>query len=235
MARRENLQQLASAVAEAAERGQSLEEFLDAVALLEDTDEDTGQDAVSLMTLHAAKGLEFDAVALAGLEDGLLPHASSRDEPDGLEEERRLAYVGMTRARRWLALTAARSRFLFGQRAATRMSRFLDEISAEALADVSDVPVSGAWSGGSTGERRVATARPAAGPHRSADRRPIRATVTDADGNGWRPGDRVAHRRFGTGVVLACQGRGPQLKLVVYFDRGGRKTLVPTIAKLEKV
>ncbi len=235
MARRENLQQLASAVAEASERGQDLEEFLDAVALLEDTDEDTGQDAVSLMTLHAAKGLEFDAVVLAGLEDGLLPHASSRDEPDGLEEERRLAYVGMTRARRWLALTAARSRFLFGQRTLTRLSRFLEEIGAAAVHDVSDVSAAGAWSGRSAGERRVAPVRSTGAARERQDRRPIRPTVTDADGTGWRPGDRVAHRRFGTGVVLACQGRGPQLKLVVYFDRGGRKTLVPTIAKLEKV
>jgi DNA helicase-2/ATP-dependent DNA helicase PcrA len=233
--RRENLQQLASAVAEATERGQSLEELLDAVALLEDTDEDTGQDAVSLMTLHAAKGLEFDAVVLAGLEDGLLPHASSRDEPDGLEEERRLAYVGMTRARRWLALTAARSRFLFGQRTVTRLSRFLEEVGTDALDDVSDAAVESEWSRPSVGEPRAATTHTSRGASRRSDRRPIRPTVTDADGTGWRPGDRVAHRRFGTGVVLACQGRGPQLKLVVYFDRGGRKTLVPTIAKLEKV
>jgi DNA helicase-2/ATP-dependent DNA helicase PcrA len=75
-------------------------------------------------------------------------------------------------------------------------------------------------------------AKPAA--KRSFGKR-VKPTVEDADGKGWRPGDRVQHRRFGTGVVLSCQGRGPQLKLVVYFDKAGRKTLVPTIAKLEKV
>ncbi len=95
--------------------------------------------------------------------------------------------------------------------------------------------VTGPWSDRSVGERHVAPVRSPGDPRERTDRRPIRSTVTDADGTGWRPGDRVAHRRFGTGVVLACQGRGPQLKLVVYFDRGGRKTLVPTIAKLEKV
>ncbi len=106
-ARRENLQQLAAAVAEAAGRGQDLEAFLDAISLLEDQDEESTPDAISLMTLHAAKGLEFDVVILAGFEDGLLPHSNSRDEPESLEEERRLAYVGMTRSRRWLAMTVA--------------------------------------------------------------------------------------------------------------------------------
>ena len=235
VARRENLQQLAAAVAEAAARGQELEEFLDSVALLEENDDQGAADGVSLMTLHSAKGLEFDVVFLAGLEDGLLPHASSRDEPEGLEEERRLAYVGMTRARKWLALTGARSRFLFGQRQPTRLSRFLDELPTGTVDDVSE-PVSSwrASSGGGPGARPASTH---GGGARPAKRRggPAPATVTDANGIGWRPGDRVCHQRFGSGVILACQGTGAQLKLVVFFDRAGRKTLVPTIAKLEKV
>jgi ATP-dependent DNA helicase UvrD/PcrA len=242
LARRENLEQLAAAVAEADVQGQTLEELLDSIALLEEGDEVSAADTVSLMTLHAAKGLEFDAVFLVGVEDGLLPHGSSRDDPEGLEEERRLAYVGMTRARRWLALSAARSRFLFGQRQGTSPSRFLAELPVGTFLDVSDVPVSlgrseaafrpvspAMTSGGSKVPGRAA---PAAAPRRG---RAVRATVMDAAGNGWRPGDRVSHRRFGSGVILSCQGRGPQLKLVIYFDRAGRKTLVPTIAKLEKV
>ncbi len=242
-ARRENLEQLAAAVAEGEVRGQSLEEFLDSVALLEEGDEEAGSDVVSLMTLHAAKGLEFDVVVLAGLEEGLLPHGSSRDDPMALEEERRLAYVGMTRARHWLALTAARSRFLFGQRKGTVPSRFLQEIPPTHYVDVSDEPVTrggtvppGAVGPGATGRgpRPDSRERPAAGRSASRPRRKV-PTVTDAAGNSWRPGDRVRHARFGTGVILTCQGRGPQLKLVVYFERAGRKTLVPTIAKLEKV
>jgi DNA helicase-2/ATP-dependent DNA helicase PcrA len=240
VARRENLQQLAAAVAEAAVRGQDLEEFLDAVALLEDNNDQGTPEGVALMTLHSAKGLEFDVVFLVGLEDGLLPHANSRDDPEGLEEERRLAYVGMTRARRWLALTGARNRFLFGQRQATRISRFVDELPPNAVNDVSAPapswpsspaarPVRGACPG--------ATRRPAggAGAASRAGGSKVPVAVTDGTGATWRPGDRVRHRRFGTGVVLACQGRGAQLKLVVYFDGAGRKTLVPTIAKLEKV
>jgi DNA helicase-2/ATP-dependent DNA helicase PcrA len=235
VARRENLQQLAAAVAEAAARGQELEEFLDSVALLEENDDEGAADGISLMTLHSAKGLEFDVVFLAGLEDGLLPHANSRDEPEGLEEERRLAYVGMTRARKWLALTGARSRFLFGQRQPTRLSRFLDELPTEKVDDVSE-PVA-SWNAPS-GAGPVARPRPTRGGGAMPAKRrggPVPATVIDADGTGWRPGDRVHHHRFGSGVILACQGTGAQLKLVVFFDRAGRKTLVPTIAKLEKV
>jgi len=233
-ARRENLQQLAAAVAEAAQRGQDLDAFLDAIALLEEHDEEVAPDAVSLMTLHAAKGLEFSVVVLAGFEDGLLPHANSRDEPEALEEERRLAYVGMTRARRWLAMTAARTRFLFGSRLPTRPSRFLEELPDDRFRDVSDAPPSvsmpGALSGAaSTGGGPLRPRPPARRAKRAA------ATVIDDAGQGWRPGDRVRHGRFGTGVILACQGTGPRLKLVVFFDRAGRKTLVPTIAKLEKL
>ncbi|MCG6961782.1 MAG: UvrD-helicase domain-containing protein [Acidobacteria bacterium] len=242
LARRENLEQLAAAVADADLHGQTLEELMDSIALLEEGDEvDTG-DSVSLMTLHAAKGLEIDAVFLVGLEEGLLPHGSSRDDPQALEEERRLAYVGMTRARRWLALAAARSRFLFGQRQATSPSRFLAELPATTYQDVSDLPVTlGRPEAAIRSDRpTMATggvrARGHVPPVPSSRRpRPVRATVTDTAGNGWRPGDRVRHRRFGSGVILSCQGRGPQLKLVVYFDRAGRKTLVPTIAKLEKM
>ncbi len=256
--RRENLRQLATAVAEASLQGQDLEAFLDGVALFEDSDQKTSADAVSLMTLHSAKGLEFDAVFVAGCEDGLLPHANSQKDAEGLEEERRLAYVGMTRARHRLALTAARERFLFGQRLTTRPSRFLAEIPADSLQDDSDAfsqIVGQSWGleaaamvqgpqrsfGRQTGlGRPQSTGSVGAGPsqsrspQRSVRGRPIAATVEDADGKGWRPGDRVSHQRFGSGVVLSCQGRGPGLKLVIYFDRAGRKTLVPTIAKLEK-
>jgi DNA helicase-2/ATP-dependent DNA helicase PcrA len=234
VAKRENLGQLAAAVAEAAARGQELGEFLDSVALLEESDEEGAADGVALMTLHSAKGLEFDVVFLAGLEDGLLPHANSRDQPDDLEEERRLAYVGMTRARKWLALTGARSRFLFGQRQPTRLSRFLEELPTNAVNDVSE-PVASWGTAPATAPakgRTGGTSRPLSNRRRG---RRVAATVTDADGIEWRPGDRVRHRKFGSGVILACQGTGGQLKLVVFFDRAGRKTLVPTIAKLERV
>ncbi len=241
VARRENLQQLAAAVAEAADRGQDLEEFLDAVALLEENDDRGTPEGVALMTLHSAKGLEFDVVFIAGLEDGLLPHANSRDDLESLEEERRLAYVGMTRARHWLSLTGARNRFLFGQRQQTRISRFVDELPENAVEDLSVAaptwPSSPQRRAAQQGSRPSAARRPAGAAATASRPRgsKIPAAVTDDAGAAWRPGDRVRHRRFGTGVVLACQGRGAQLKLVVYFDRAGRKTLVPTIAKLERI
>jgi len=240
IARRENLDQLVAALTEAGAHGQDLEQFLDAVALLEETDEVSPTDAVSLMTLHAAKGLEFDVVFLAGVEDGLLPHSSSFGNDDALEEERRLAYVGMTRARQWLALTAARSRFLFGNRQRTNPSRFLAEIGGEVMQDVSELPVTFLSAPTSTespshpGATSQANRASAASPRRRS-RSTIRPTVTDANGTGWRPGERVRHKRFGTGLILSCKGSGPQLKLVVYFDGAGSKTLVPTIARLEKV
>jgi DNA helicase-2/ATP-dependent DNA helicase PcrA len=240
VARRENLQQLAAAVAEAAARGQELAEFLDSVALLEQNDDDSTAEGVALMTLHSAKGLEFDVVFVTGLEEGLLPHAGSRDDADGLEEERRLAYVGMTRARQRLFLSGARTRFLFGQRQPTKPSRFLDELPSGAIEDVS-VRQARSYRVGTAKARssRETNGLPAARSKTASASRPRRReipqTVADGDGQGWRPGNRVRHRRFGTGVVLACQGRGAQLKLVVYFDREGRKTLVPTIAKLEKI
>jgi DNA helicase-2/ATP-dependent DNA helicase PcrA len=137
----------------------------------------------------------------------------------------------MTRARKWLALTAARSRFLFGQRQPTRHSRFLLELPTDGIRDVSEavIQLSDLAAPGPTSRPQRTPTSPA------RPGRKVAATVTDADGEGWRPGNRVRHQRFGTGVVLACQGRDRHLKLVVYFDRAGRKTLVPTIAKLEKL
>jgi DNA helicase-2/ATP-dependent DNA helicase PcrA len=239
-ARRENLHQLTAAVAEAAIQGQSLEEFLDAVALLEEGDEETSTEVINLMTLHAAKGLEFAVVFLAGVEDGLLPHATAIKELDGVEEERRLAYVGMTRARRWLALTAARQRFLFGERKRTVPSRFLREIPQECFRDVSDIPLTFVEppqtpvAGMPQTTRSTANPTPAQPQRRPKPPRKVAPTVTDENGIGWRPGDRVKHRFFGSGVILSCRGRGPHLKLVIYFDRVGRKTLAPTVAKLER-
>jgi DNA helicase-2/ATP-dependent DNA helicase PcrA len=238
-ARRENLHQLTAAVAEAETQGQSLPELLDAVALLEEGDEEASPEVVSLMTLHSAKGLEFDVVFLAGNEEGLLPHAISVKDPDGVEEERRLAYVGMTRARRWLALTAVRRRFLFGEIRKTVPSRFLRELPPHTFKDVSDEPLT-FYQPEPPPVAAVTSRQPA--PElpvsRHAAKKPaskVPPTVIDANGEGWRPGYRVRHRFFGSGVVLSCKGRGPNLQLVIYFDRAGRKTIVPTMTKLERI
>ncbi len=243
-ARRANLDQLLAAAAEAGERGLDLAAFLDEVALLTDADAPTSAAAVVLSTLHAAKGLEFDTVFLVGLEEGLLPLGRGEGESD-VEEERRLAYVGMTRARRQLVLTWARLRRLYGHQAETRPSRFLREIPPALVKNRS-------FAGGRDAFR---THLPQPGrAHTEGPRAPGPATVNSAapprspsgggggsagsgrrsHPDGWRPGQRVRHPTFGFGVVLQVQGTAAQLKVVVYFDRAGRKVLIPSLARLER-
>lgn len=135
----ENLKELANAAQDAEERGETLDEFLDHAALVSDTDQYNPDSRVTLMTLHAAKGLEFSLVLLAGMEEGLFPHSRSINDPEGLEEERRLCYVGMTRAMDVLILTRARYRRRYGSDMpeASMASRFLEEIPAHLLEDLS--------------------------------------------------------------------------------------------------
>lgn len=135
----ENLKELANAAQDAEERGETLDEFLDHAALVSDTDQYNPDSHVTLMTLHAAKGLEFSLVLLAGMEEGLFPHSRSINDPEGLEEERRLCYVGMTRAMDVLILTRARYRRRYGNDMpeASTASRFLEEIPAHLMEDLS--------------------------------------------------------------------------------------------------
>jgi DNA helicase-2/ATP-dependent DNA helicase PcrA len=247
--RRANLDQLVSAAAEADERGQSLEAFLDEVALLTDADMRREGELVQLSTLHAAKGLEFDVVFLVGMEDGLLPlRRDGAAEGDDLEEERRLAYVGMTRARRRLYLTAARSRRLHGQTMQSRLSPFLREVPREVLVDRTAsfgrdpfrAELAGPSQGGQgtgdrgqrTGDRGVLPWRRPAGAEAETPRAEARGR---SHPEGWRPGLKVRHPSFGVGLILQVQGTGAQTRLVVYFDRAGRKTLIPSLAKLERI
>jgi DNA helicase-2/ATP-dependent DNA helicase PcrA len=240
-ARRANLDQLVAAAAEASERGLDLASFLDEVALLTDSDKATSAEAVQLSTLHAAKGLEFDVVFLVGLEESLLPLRRG-EEPEDLEEERRLAYVGMTRARRRLYLTMARARRLHGQLLPGRPSPFLldiprglvDDRTVGAGRDPFRVHLPG------TGERRADWSARGSGARRGE--RDLQADATAGQGagrgakaraDGWRPGLKVRHPSFGTGVILQVQGSGAQTRVVVYFDGAGRKTLIPAIARLE--
>ena len=232
-ARRANLDELVSAAAEAAERGLDLAGLMDEVALLSDADARVNGQAVRLSTLHAAKGLEWDSVFLVGLEDGLLPlRREDATDIEDEEEERRLAYVGMTRARRHLTLTMARVRRLHGQLMPGRPSPFLLDVPREVLDDRtatagrdpfrahSPVPQRG-WSHPAGGRWGTAPRTPAPGPRSSHP-------------EGWRPGLKVRHPTFGTGVILQVQGTSAQTRLVVFFDRAGRKTLIPSLAKLEK-
>jgi DNA helicase-2/ATP-dependent DNA helicase PcrA len=168
------------------------------------------EDCVQLMTLHSAKGLEFPLVFLVGLEDGLFPSQKSTEEPGRLEEERRLAYVGITRARTRLVLTYAESRRLHGVEMYSRPSRFLREIPSELLHEV---------------RPRVQVSRPVYGG-RSAP-----AIVADAPP--LKLGQRVRHASFGDGVVVDYEGSGPHTRVQINFERAGQKWLVLAYANLE--
>jgi DNA helicase II / ATP-dependent DNA helicase PcrA len=228
-----NLAELLSAAAdyEAGEEAPSLSGFLDRAALLTDVDKVKGDAPVVLMTFHAAKGLEFDQVFLVGLEEGLVPHSRSLDSEEGLEEERRLCYVGMTRAMSRLTLAWAQSRAVFGQRRLSERSRFLDEIPAESLR-VSGGRVYRAEPSRPPGRRREADepewARPEGRVGHTIPATPVGTTD-------FRPGVKVRHPLFGVGTVLRSDTDGEELKLTVSFAGVGAKKLVARYAGLELV
>jgi len=233
--RLENLAELIGAAADydAREASPTLAGFLDRAALVSETDRLRDDVPVLLMTLHAAKGLEFDSVFLVGLEEGLLPHSRSLQSDEGLEEERRLCYVGMTRAMERLHLSWARSRSVFGQRRLTQPSRFLDEIPQQGLER------SGGLHAGARGAGPFA-ARPAASPAQApvwlaAATRGAAAAEPAAGDAELRPGVRVRHPLFGVGTVLRREGDGDGLKLTVSFPGVGAKKLVARYAGLELV
>jgi DNA helicase-2/ATP-dependent DNA helicase PcrA len=196
-----------------------LEQFLDQVALVSDLDGlDARRDRVSLMTAHSAKGLEFPIVYLVGMEEGVFPHAASARDERSVEEERRLCYVGMTRAMERLTLTWAEERRRYGARTFGAPSRFLSEIP-RALCE-GDSPDAPAGPGGLGRSGRVLDYS-------------LGQAEAEAGGGGPRRGARVRHPIFGDGVVLETQGGGPAQKLRIRFDRAGIKTLVLRFANLE--
>jgi DNA helicase II / ATP-dependent DNA helicase PcrA len=227
--RLENLAELLSAAADFEFRADTpvLGAFLDQVSLLSELDIPKREAPVVLMTLHSAKGLEFDAVFLIGMEDGLLPHSRSLLVPDALEEERRLCYVGMTRAMDRLHLSCARSRQVFGQRKIAQPSRFLEEIP-RARIDVS----------GET-QRTPPASRFRFDRDSRGSRGAGSATVPPPPPAGdlgeFRPGLKVRHPLFGVGTVVRSEGAGDDLKVTVSFMGIGAKKLVARYAGLEKL
>jgi DNA helicase-2/ATP-dependent DNA helicase PcrA len=218
----ENVSQLVAAAEES--RSEGLQAFLDRASLLSETESAQGDRGVSLMTLHAAKGLEFHAVLLVGMEEGLLPHERTLQGDGDLEEERRLCYVGMTRARRLLHLTAAAERSSYGRPAATTVSRFVEEIGEERLAVRDLRALAGASAGGPGRPRRPrGTALGDEDVSRHADE------DEEGYGGGFRVGGRVRHEALGVGRVLAVEPAGVGLKLTVRFS-GGRTVKVLTRA-----
>ena len=172
-----------------------------------------GQDSVQLMTLHSAKGLEFPLVFLCGMEEGLFPHARSSEDVSQLEEERRLCYVGITRARQELVMTYAESRTLHGSESYQQVSRFINEIPAELIHDIRP-------------RANVAHARYTDSDHAKL---PTRAALSESQ---FQLGQRVQHGKFGEGMITNMEGAGAHARVQVNFESAGPKWLVVAYANL---
>lgn len=204
---------------------QSLIQFLSHASLeAGDNQANAGDDALQLMTVHAAKGLEFHTVFASGLEEGLFPHENSLNDAGGVEEERRLMYVAVTRARRRLYLTFAQSRMLHGQTRYNVASRFLREIPVKLLKRLSPTYERG---GGSTSFDRPRT------PASYAAVQVQQAPKIEAVGMPFRIGQNVRHAKFGGGVIIDAEGRGSDARVQVNFGREGVKWLALAYAKLD--
>jgi DNA helicase II / ATP-dependent DNA helicase PcrA len=248
--RAENLRELSNAMAEATEQGQTLMDLLDHAALVSDADEYDETIPVSLMTLHSAKGLEFDSVFLAGLEEGLLPHSRALDTRAEVEEERRLFYVGMTRAKRHLVLSRAIYRRTYGEERlrSSTPSRFLSEIPPDlietAFGSMAEPGETRRYEADSdTTEnmyysRRSGYGRPAYG---ASGRPSSSASATRAPKGTRSPkpakdpliGTRVRHAKYGIGTIIDVDGEGEERRLTVSFQDYGAKKLVERYANLQ--
>ncbi|NLD77918.1 MAG: DNA helicase PcrA [Acidimicrobiales bacterium] len=251
--RLENLAELVGSAREA----ESVDQFLEQVSLVADSDQIPDDDSqVVLMTLHSAKGLEFPAVFLIGLEDGVFPHLRSLTEPHELEEERRLAYVGITRARERLYLSHAWSRTIFGSTQYNPPSRFLDEIPqrlVQAIEGNRRSSRSGAWADAASmtstqsswGERprrqsRISSERRAANRERRVDQAIAAGLASQAEAaagppaGDFRIGEDVVHGKWGEGVVVDLRGTGDKTEITVNFPTVGQKVLLLAWAPLKK-
>jgi DNA helicase-2/ATP-dependent DNA helicase PcrA len=189
---------------------------------------EAGADALQLMTVHSAKGLEFHSVFVSGLEEGLFPHENSLTEADGIEEERRLMYVALTRARRRLYLSLAQSRLLHGQTRYGIPSRFFHEIPENLMRRVKPKPRSRDWGTG-TRDPQFANKAGAYSARTQASVPSLQSPVPDSP---WRIGQSVVHATFGAGVIVSAEGRGAEARVQVNFRNSGLKWLMLEYAKL---
>lgn len=242
----ENLDEFLSLTREFDENGTregeigALEQFLTDVALVADSDLNKGkpqvgetseQDVVTMMTLHSAKGLEFPVVFLVGMEEGVFPHKRALDSEEEMEEERRLCYVGITRAKEELYLTTCGSRMIFGERRPFTTSRFLAEMPAE------DVEKDGAAMRHTMGYSAQMSTR---APRAHVEPMPSKLVVPQSFGADlslqYEPGDIVEHRKWGAGVILTSHGQGESLELTVRFEEPiGDRKLFAKFAPITKV
>jgi DNA helicase-2/ATP-dependent DNA helicase PcrA len=236
--RTENLMELVSAARdyESRDAEASLGGFVDRLSLLSEADEESGTKnaRVWLMSMHAAKGLEFPVVFIAGMEEGLFPHSRSAESEDELEEERRLFYVGMTRAESRLFLTSAARRRVFGEYQSTEPSRFIDEVPADLVERITPALASpGNFAHAHYEFRTNPYGRGGRGTRFKEDTPKYAYENEDQSNSGVRVGMRVKHAQFGVGVVLAVEEHTDDYKITVRFNSVGQKKLLARFAKLE--
>lgn len=216
----------------AEDEDKSLVSFLTDLALIADIDsldkeENKEAEKVVLMTMHGAKGLEYPVVFIIGMEENVFPHVRSMDDDEEMEEERRLAYVGITRAEQKLYLTSARYRMLFGRSSYNQPSRFIAEISEDIIEDLSGGQLDNFNSGGMDRYPQAAARRPAV-------RKPA-YTASGGEKMGWRVGDKAVHKKWGTGMVVSTSGTGESVELDIAFPNPvGIKRLLAKFAPIEK-
>ncbi|GFE59769.1 ATP-dependent helicase [Geobacter sp. AOG2] len=241
--RLENLEQLLAAMEEFCERDPDagLSEFLEQVSLVSDLEQgEQGKPSVTLMTLHAAKGLEFKAVFMIGMEERLFPHVRALDDLDGMEEERRLCYVGMTRARERLYLLNARRRYLFGQDQSNPPSRFLKDIPGELLDEEGNGTGSGYRTERTFGRtpairQEYAESHNLAAAAQFSDTNEIEVVPEPEEEYGEVfVGMKVRHAKFGVGTIRKIEGSGEAQKAIVWFNSAGPKKLLLRFAGLER-
>jgi DNA helicase II / ATP-dependent DNA helicase PcrA len=238
-ARIENLMELVSAAREyeTREADAALGGFVDRLSLLSEADEAEGakEARVWMMSMHAAKGLEFPVVIVAGMEEGLFPHSRSVEDEEDVEEERRICYVCITRAREKLILTGAARRRIFGDYQGTEPSRFLDEIPPELMERVEPAAPAQRWGQGYE-LRNPYGRRPGSGPGsgRAKENSPVYDYASeDQSSMPVRPGMRVRHAQFGVGTVVAVEEQSDDYKVTVKFASVGTKKLLASFAKLQ--
>jgi DNA helicase-2/ATP-dependent DNA helicase PcrA len=236
----ENLMELVSAAREYETREQeaSLGGFVDRLSLLSEADEESGtrEAKVWMMTLHAAKGLEFPLVIMAGLEEGLFPHSRSGEDEEELEEERRLCYVGMTRAESQLVLTSAARRRVFGEYQSTEPSRFLSEIPPELIERIAPTYASsyqGSFTHGHYEFRTNPYGRKGKGTRFREEEASYKYEEEDQSPEALRSGMRVRHAQFGVGTIVSVEEYNDDIKVTVRFNLVGVKKLLAKYARLE--
>jgi DNA helicase-2/ATP-dependent DNA helicase PcrA len=238
--RRNNLQELLAALEdfERTSEDKGLSAYLEQVALISDVERgERRRDSVTLMTLHSAKGLEFPIVFMTGMEERLFPHVRTLDDPEQMEEERRLCYVGMTRAKERLYLSNAKRRHFYGQEQFNTPSRFIDDIPEELL-ETDEEP--------RNGRERYESPEPAGRRHADLGRWSEAVALSESalpdnevtmvpEGDVVFIGLRVRHAKFGPGTVRKIEGSGDNQKVMVWFDKGGPKKLLVRFAGLERI